>query len=85
MIHIELDDKTARELVATAAAHGMTVEEFVRSKVLAASQPPNGAPGDPVLGTMAAEADLLDEVISDVYSAREIQPLRLESDGQGSS
>ena len=81
MANIELNENTARELAAAALAVGMTVDEFVRARLLAGSSDLNGDSSTSLLGSMAGEADLLDEVISDVYAARETHRLRLNSDG----
>ncbi len=39
MASFELNDRTARELADAAAALGMTVEEFIRSRIVASSIP----------------------------------------------
>ena len=79
MTTINLDDATAREL--TAAAEGMTVNQFVRSRLLPAVAGGGNMTADQLLGLMSAEADVMDEVVADALASREKHPLRTGSDG----
>lgn len=45
------------------------------------SGPQPGITKDPLLGLMADEPELVNEVVDDAYAAREQHPLRLLSDG----
>jgi hypothetical protein len=57
----------------------MTAVERERLLALVAQQPaPGGAKR--ILGLMAEDTDLLDEVVAGAFSARERQPLRVPAD-----
>ncbi len=78
---LELDENTARQLIEAASSEGMTVEEFVRAHLLSNARIAKKSQSYPIIGGMADEANLLDEVVANAYAARERDPLRVDSDG----
>ena len=68
----DLDDQTREVLRQLAEKHGWTVEELAR---VVLGSVPAAADGDPILGLMADEPDLIDKVVDSAYEARE-HPLR---------
>lgn len=57
----------------------MTPDEKARLMALvqASAAPTAGMVEDPILGSMADEAELVDAIVEDAYFSREHQPLRL--------
>lgn len=77
---IELNENTARQLLEAANSEGMTVEEFVRTHLLLVANAKNTGRTQSVTGAMAADSDLLDEIVIDAFAARARDPLRVETD-----
>lgn len=74
---IDLDEPTARKLLQAASSQGMDVSEFVRVCLLK-QEPCHEAAS--IVGAMADKAELLDSVCDDAMTARERDPLRIDSD-----
>lgn len=65
-----------------ALAHMTPAEKRRLLALVSSSLSAEAAPAkDPLLGLMADEAELIDEIIESAYAARERHPLRLPSDG----
>lgn len=84
MVSIHLDDATAARLNAAAAASGVSVEEFVRRRILtdATAEPPaadHPADSNGVIGLMRDEAQLLDQIEAEALAARG-RPFRTTGD-----
>jgi len=87
MISIQLDDDTVTRAQRLAAARQCTVEELLRELVAATeartatNEPTPAADGEcGLIGMLADEPELVDQLLEDIYRTRETTPMRLPLD-----
>jgi len=88
MISIQLDDETVTRAQRLAVARQCTVEELLK-QLLAASEPKPQAHANEqsdtgecgLIGMLADEPELVNQLLEDIYRTRENTPLRLPVDG----
>jgi len=78
-MNVRLDDATFARAQELAAARHCTVEELLRDLVLDGRVATNCTSG--LVGLLADEPELVDQILEDVYRTRETQPLRTPPDG----
>lgn len=88
MISINLDDDTAARARQLANARHCTVEELLKQLVAASEPSPPARASEPadtgecgLIGMLADEPELVDQLLEDIYRTRENTPLRLPVDG----
>lgn len=81
---IQLDAATLAKAEQLASERHCTVPELLRSLVEQTTTAPPQVAGD-LVGLMADEPELVDQIMDDVYRTRASQKLRADSNGSGSS
>lgn len=74
-IQVELDEQTLERAKQVAALRHSTVEALIKDIIdllAAADRTP-----DPLLGMFAQESELIDQVVAQALTAREMDPLRI--------
>lgn len=78
-INIRLDDEALLGLQRLADSRRCTVEELLKTLILGLAS--GTIAPDPVLGVLADESELMNQVLAEAFSARESHPLR-QNDGE---